>query len=78
MAGYSELLNAAQDLESSEKLRLIDALWESISPDEWPGPDEAWVAEAQRRSTEFDRGETAPSDWTAVRARARQKAGLGD
>jgi putative addiction module component (TIGR02574 family) len=78
MATLDELLNAAQTLTTGDRLRLMDALWESIPPEEWPVPSQEWVAEAQRRSAAYEAGETSASGWPTVRARARRRAGLSD
>jgi putative addiction module component (TIGR02574 family) len=76
MATVDEVLNAAQALSSSERAQLIHALWGSVLPEDWVPPDEDWIAEAQRRSEAYDKGELTASPWPEVRERARRRAGL--
>ena len=76
MTTFDDVLGAAQNLPPDERVRLIDALIESVPPDEWPAPSEQWIAEAQRRSAEYDAGRMPASPWPEVRQRARRKAGL--
>jgi len=76
MATFDDVLDAAQDLPAPDRVRLIDALWESMEPEEWPAPSDEWIAEAQRRSAEYDAGSMSASPWPVVRQRARRKAGL--
>jgi len=76
MSTFDDVLDAAQSLPASDRVRLIDALWDSVPPDQWPSPSEEWIAEAQRRSAEYDAGRMSASPWPEVRQRARRKAGL--
>jgi len=76
MSSLHDILTAAQALPSAERVQLIHALWDALSPEEWTPPDEAWVAEAQRRSAALDAGQLTAAPWPEVRARARQQAGL--
>lgn len=76
MSTFSDVLNAAQGLPTPERIRLIDALWDTVSPEDWPAPNEAWLREAERRSAEYDAGSMTASPWPEVRERARRKAGL--
>ncbi len=78
MTTVQEILDAAQALPSVERARLIHALWESISPDDWALPGDEWIAESQRRSEAYDSGEMTASSWAEVRQCARRKAGLDD
>ncbi len=78
MVTLSEILDAAQNLPSSERARLIASLWETTSPEDWVLPSDDWVAEANRRSDAFDAGKFSGSDWRGVRQRARRAAGLED
>ena len=76
MSTFQEVLGAARMLTVTDRLRLVEALWEDGPPAEWPAPSEQWIAEVQRRSAEFDQGRTSATTWPEVRSRARRKAGL--
>jgi putative addiction module component (TIGR02574 family) len=76
MTTVQEVLEAANALSDEGRAQLLDALWQSVSPDDWPLPSAEWVAEAQRRSAEIDAGQMTTSSWQDVRQRARRKAGL--
>jgi putative addiction module component (TIGR02574 family) len=75
MPVFEDILDAARTLTPTDRMRLIDALWEDVAPSEWPLPSAEWIAEAQWRSDEHDQGSTSPAPWTDVRDRARKKAG---
>jgi putative addiction module component (TIGR02574 family) len=76
MPVFDEVLKAARTLTPTDRLRLVDALWEDVPPSEWPTPSQEWIAEAQRRSDDYDQGRTTAAPWPEVRTRARQQAGL--
>ena len=76
MSTLQDILTAAQALPPSEKVQLIGALWDSVSPNDWPPPSAELLAEVQRRSADIDAGIGTLSSWNEVRERARQKAGL--
>ena len=78
MTTLQDILDAAQGLPSAERAQLIHALWESISPDDWTPPSDAWVGEAQRRSKALDEGQMTIASWSEVRQRGRRQAGLDD
>ncbi len=78
MPVYDEVLNAARALTPTDRIRLVDALWDEVAPSEWPLPSQEWIAEAQKRSEDYDRGQTSATPWPEVRTRARQKAGLDE
>lgn len=78
MNAYDDVLVAAQGLLPSERIRLIQALWDTAPPEQWPTPSDEWIAEARRRSAEFDAGQLTASPWSEVRACARHKAGLNE
>jgi putative addiction module component (TIGR02574 family) len=78
MPTFADVLAVARALSSTDRLRLADALWEGVPLEEWPQPSEEWIAEALRRSTEYDAGRMKATTWAEVQARARQKAGLDD
>ena len=76
MSTLQEILDAAQSLPSAEKVQLIGALWNSVTPEDWVPPSEEIMTEVQRRSTKIDAGEESLATWSEVRQRAREKAGL--
>jgi putative addiction module component (TIGR02574 family) len=78
METFQDVLNAARTLSTMDRMRLVDALWEDVPPSDWPVPSEQWIAEAQRRSAEYDQGQTSAATWPEVRDRARRKVGLDE
>ena len=36
MATYEDVLGAAQGLPPTDRIRLINALWETVPPEDWP------------------------------------------
>lgn len=70
MTDFAAILAAAQSLSEHDRLRLIDALWDSVPPDsESPFSDE-WAHEIERRAAELDAGSAATIPWTQVRDEA--------
>jgi putative addiction module component (TIGR02574 family) len=78
MNTFDDVLGAAQHLAPSDRIRLVQALWETVPPEEWPPPSQEWINEAQRRSADYDAGRLTSAPWPDVRTRARQKAGLDE
>lgn len=76
MPTFEDVLSAARSLTSTERMRLANAIWEDVPPADWPLPDAEWIAEAQRRSAEYDEGRMSAANWREVQARARNRAGL--
>ena len=72
MSDYISVLSAAQGLPEPDRLRLIDALWETVSPDlEAPFSDE-WTHEIERRAAELDTGTAKTIPWPQIREEARR------
>jgi len=76
MSSFQDILDAARALTTAERFRLVGQLWDDVAPADWPLPSEEWIAEAQRRSAEYDAGRMPASPWVEVRERARRKANL--
>jgi putative addiction module component (TIGR02574 family) len=76
MPVLKDVLDAARKLTAIDRMRLVEALWEDVSPSDWPAPTDEWIAEAQKRSAEYDQGIMSAATWSEVRNRARQRAGL--
>ena len=49
-------------LPATERARLIDVLWDSISGSELKAREAAWAAESERRIDAFDAGKLAARD----------------
>ena len=73
MTTFNEILSAAQSLPTSDRVRLIDALWDTVPLPEWTPPSEEWLAEIERRSAEVDAGRMPVAPWPEVKQRARQR-----
>jgi putative addiction module component (TIGR02574 family) len=78
MTTFQEIIDAAQGLPVAERARLITALWDTVSPNDWAPPSDEWIDESQRRSKAFDDGKMSGAPWSEVRERARRQAGLDD
>lgn len=79
MSDYDAALSFAEKLPPAERLRLIDALYDSL-PDEFPPVCDEWMAEINRRSDEFDAGRarTIPFDEVEAAAMRRINSALAD
>lgn len=67
MTTYESVLSAATQLPEGDRLRLIDALWDTVPDDaEVPLSDE-WLSEIDRRVDEMERGEGKTYSWPEVR-----------
>ena len=53
-------------LPATERARLIDVLWQSISAPEQQSREAAWAAESERRIDAYDAGRLTARDATAV------------
>jgi putative addiction module component (TIGR02574 family) len=73
MTTYQSILAQASELPVEERIKLIDALYETVPQ---PPLDEEWLAEIERRSAEYDAGQVKGIPWEEVRANAFRRAGL--
>jgi putative addiction module component (TIGR02574 family) len=74
---FDAVLLAAQGLPEQDRLRLIDALWDSVPADaEAPFSDE-WAREIERRAAEIDAGTAQTIPWIQVRDEALARIGHG-
>ena len=67
MTEYYSVFSAASQLSQQDRLRLIDALWDTI-PSEIDAPfSEEWSREIQRRVAEYQSGQVQIVPWEPVR-----------
>jgi putative addiction module component (TIGR02574 family) len=71
----SVLADAAQ-LPVTDRIQLIDAIWDTLPADSLPPLSQEWTAEIQRRSAEFDSGSAETVSWEEVRAEALRRIGV--
>jgi putative addiction module component (TIGR02574 family) len=64
-----DIVDAARQLAPHERLWLIDQLWNTLPPEQWPTLPLEEIKEVQRRSAAFDAGEESASSWEEVRSR---------
>ncbi len=77
MSDFDSVLSAAQQLPDNDRLRLIDALWDSVPPDsEAPFSDE-WAREIERRVAGLDAGTAQTVSWSQIRAEVLARIGHG-
>jgi putative addiction module component (TIGR02574 family) len=67
------MLIATENLSRSEKLRIIEQLWDELSRDPGSVESPAWHADALREAeTRVANGEAKFLDWEQAKARLRQ------
>lgn len=76
MATYETVLADAARLPVEDRIQLIDDLWDTLPSDALPPLSDAWVAEIQRRSSDYDAGSTETVSWEQVRAEALRRVGM--
>jgi len=67
------LFQAALALSDEEQLQLLTALGAAVDERGLRPVDDAWLAEIQRRSAEYDAGGIEPIPWAEVKQRARRE-----
>jgi putative addiction module component (TIGR02574 family) len=73
MSSIDSLLDDASRLPVPDRLRLIEALCETLPADSLPPLGDEWLAEIQRRSAEFDSGSVHTIRWEQIRADAQSR-----
>jgi len=70
MTDFNSVLSAAQELPETDRLRLIDALWDTVPQEaEAPFSDE-WAREIERRVAEIEAGAVETVPWSRIRDEA--------
>ena len=78
MADFNSVLDDARQLSPEDRLKLIDALWESVPADlDLPlHPD--WAPEIERRVAAIEAGTATAIPWTTIREAALARIGHGN
>ncbi len=77
MSDFNTVLSAAQELPDSDRLRLIDALWDSVPRDSEAQFSDEWAREIERRVAELDAGSAQTVPWSQIRDEALERIGHG-
>jgi len=77
MSNFSDVLSAAQQLPEHDRLRLIDALWDSVPPDADAPFSDDWQREIQQRVAELKSGAAKTIPWSQIREEALARIGHG-
>ena len=67
MTTYDSVLSAATQLPQGDRLRLIEALWDTVPDDAEVPLSGEWQSEIDRRVDEMERGEGQTYPWPEVR-----------
>jgi putative addiction module component (TIGR02574 family) len=76
MTDFAAILTAEQQLPTSDRLKLIDALWDTV-PDAEPAFSEEWTREIEGRVAEVDSGKVTTIPWSTIRDEALARLGHG-
>ncbi len=76
MPTIESLLADAAQLPIADRIQLIDAIWDTLPADSVPPLSNAWIAEIERRSAEYDSGSTETVSWEQIRAEALRRVGV--
>ncbi len=77
MSDYDSILSAAKRLPDEDRVRLIDALWDTVPPDHNAPFSDSWLHEIERRVAELDAGTARTIPWSEVREAALARLGHG-
>ncbi len=73
MPDIATLLADATLLPVTDRIQLIEALWDTVPENAIPPLSDEWLAEITRRSAEFDAGTATSVPWEEVRAAALRR-----
>ena len=74
MSNFTSVFSAAERLPESDRLRLIDALWDTLRPEGESALLSQWTDEIERRAAILDAGDAQTIPWSTIRDEALQRA----
>jgi putative addiction module component (TIGR02574 family) len=77
MTDFATVLTAAQQLPEDDRLRLIDALWQSLPAESAAAIPDEWAREIECRVAELDAGTAETTPWPQIRDEALARIGHG-
>jgi len=76
MPTIESVLADAARLPITDRMQLIDAIWDTLPADSLPPLSDEWMGEIQRRSAEHDAGAAETVSWEQIRAEALRRIGV--
>ena len=70
MSNFESVLSAANQLPAPERMRLIDALWDTVPADQDSPFSDEWIAEINQRLDRIESGAEATYPWSQIRDEA--------
>ena len=70
MLSYEQALEAASQLPEQDRLRLIDALWETVTPDAEAVFSAEWIEVINSRVADLESGRAKTVPWPQIREEA--------
>jgi putative addiction module component (TIGR02574 family) len=77
MANFDAIFDAARHLEAHDRLRLIDALWDTVRPGADLSHHDEWAAELEKRVASLEAGAAPTVPWARIREEALARIGHG-
>lgn len=77
MRNYESILGAAEQLPPEDRLRLIEALWNSVPPESELPLHADWEQELVRRVGDVVQGTAPTLAWSKIREEALERIGYG-
>lgn len=68
-----QIRQAALALPEDQRVQLVEELIGTLKPENAAPLDDAWLAEVEKRSEEFDAGGLETFSWEVVKERARKR-----
>lgn len=75
MADFDSVLDDARQLSPEERLKLIDALWQSVPADLDVPLHPDWAPEVERRVAAIEAGTATAIPWKTIREEALRRTG---
>jgi putative addiction module component (TIGR02574 family) len=67
------VLQAALSLSEPDRVQLVEAILDTLQPEDAAPLDDAWLAEIERRSKDLDAGLVQTVPWDVVKENARKR-----
>jgi len=77
MIDFGSILTAAQQLPEQDRIRLIDALWDTAPPESNAPFSNEWANEIENRVAQLDAGTASTIEWSQIRNEALGRIGHG-